>query len=95
MSTSIEQPLAFRDLLVGSHVRMLFGKKSMVTTFLGTLMLSDYAISIVASLTGIVVLAFSLMALSVRAKGNQVITWRGLGVTFEIKPCAKCRHLEK
>lgn len=53
-------------------------------------MLADATVSILASLIGLVILALTFVALAVRSKGNQVVTWKGLGVTFEIKPCRNC-----
>lgn len=53
-------------------------------------MLSDPAISALLSLVGVVVLALTFIALAVHGKSNQVVTWKGFGVTFEIKPCRHC-----
>lgn len=46
--------------------------------------------SILVSLVGLCILVLAFIAITVRSKGNQAVSWSGLGVTFEIKPCARC-----
>lgn len=42
------------------------------------------------SIVGLCILVLSFLAITVRSKGNQAVSWSGFGVTFEIKPCASC-----
>lgn len=40
---------------------------------------------------GMVLLPLAAIIMVVKGSKNQVVTWRGFGVIFEIKPCSKCR----
>lgn len=53
-------------------------------------MVADSVITILVSIVGLCVLALAFLAITVRSRGNQAISWSGFGVTFEIKPCATC-----
>lgn len=52
--------------------------------------MSDTLLAAVLSLVAGVFLLVGFVAITFRNKDDLVITWRGFGVTFEIKPCAKC-----
>lgn len=43
------------------------------------------------SVLGVILLPLALVVLTVKGVGDKVVTWRGFGVVFEIKPCANCR----
>lgn len=53
-------------------------------------MVADSVTTILVSIVGLCVLVFAFLAITVRGRGNQAVSWSGFGVTFEIKPCAKC-----
>lgn len=53
--------------------------------------MTDNVIALILSLVGLFVLVFGFIALAVKSNGSQVVSWRGFGVTFEIKPCSHCR----
>lgn len=53
-------------------------------------MVVDSVVTMLVSLVGLCVLALAFLAITVRSRGNQAISWSGFGVTFEIKPCATC-----
>lgn len=48
--------------------------------------------SLVAGLVGLVLILLAFVALSIRS-GRKAISWRGFGVTFEIRSCAECPSL--
>lgn len=52
--------------------------------------LTDYVYTALFSLVGMCLLILSVVVLAIRGRSDRVVTWRGLGVTFEIKPCGKC-----
>lgn len=58
-------------------------------------MLGDSITTLLISLVGLCVIVVAFIALTVRSRGNQAISWRGFGVIFEIKPCAKCVGYER
>lgn len=50
----------------------------------------DTVTSVLVSLVGLCILVLAFVAITVKSRGNQAVSWSGLGVTFEIKPCATC-----
>lgn len=48
--------------------------------------LTQYALAF----AGLIVILLSCVVLAVRNKGEQTVSWKGFGVTFEIKPCGDC-----
>lgn len=52
--------------------------------------MSDYIIAAILSLGGVCFLILAVVVLAVRGRNDRAVSWRGLGVTFEIKPCARC-----
>lgn len=53
-------------------------------------MLGESITTLLVSVVGLCVLVFAFLAITVRSRGNQAVSWSGFGVTFEIKPCATC-----
>lgn len=45
----------------------------------------------ILSVLGVILLPLALVVVTVKGRGDKVVTWRGFGVVFEIKPCANCR----
>lgn len=56
----------------------------MDNTYYGTL------VTVVLALVGVVTLAIASVAITLKGKGDRVVSWRGFGVQFEIRPCAGC-----
>lgn len=54
--------------------------------------MSEALTAAVVSLVGLLVIVVSCVVIAVRSHGKQVVSWKGFGVTFEIKPCATCRQ---
>lgn len=52
--------------------------------------MTDYVYAGLLSLAGVCILIVSVVILAVRGKGDRAVSWHGLGVTFEIKPCNRC-----
>lgn len=52
--------------------------------------MSDAVTGIILSISGLVIVAISFAIIATRSKKDQVVSWRGFGVTFEIKPCGRC-----
>lgn len=52
--------------------------------------MSDAITGIILSIGGLLIIAISFAVTATRSKKDQVVSWRGFGVTFEIKPCGQC-----
>lgn len=76
MGSEIERNPVHHDLLIKSDT--------------GDLMSEQLAIYVLSGL-GIVLLPLAVIIMAVKGSKNQVVTWRGFGVVFEIKPCSNCR----
>lgn len=57
--------------------------------------MTDSVIALITSVVGLFLLLIGFIALAVRSNEQQVVSWKGFGVTFEIKPCARCRARER
>lgn len=53
--------------------------------------MADSFTTLVVSLIGLLLLLIGFIVLAVKSNGKQVVSWRGFGVTFEIKPCSTCK----
>lgn len=51
--------------------------------------------SVLVTLVGLCILVLASIAITVKSRGNQVVSWHGLGITFEIKPCATCASCKR
>lgn len=49
--------------------------------------MSELFLTPILALIGVVVLCFCSIVLALKVKGDKVITWRGFGVTFAVRPC--------
>lgn len=61
----------------------------------GIAIITDSIVALGITVIGVLIVSISVIALAVRGKRDQVVVWRGFGVTFEIKPCVRCPMKER
>lgn len=75
---------------MASHVGRIDLRVAPVVRHLGRpYEMTDALQSLIAGLVGLVLILFAFVALALRS-GRKAISWRGFGVTFEIRSCAEC-----
>lgn len=55
----------------------------------------ETVVGYVMAILGLALILLSMVLLSTKGRGDKVITWRGFGVVFEIKPCRDCASRRK
>ena len=50
----------------------------------------DNLSAMVLAIVGVMALVIASVVIAVKGKGDKVVSWRGFGVQFEIRPCTSC-----